>query len=225
MGYTVISPSNPRKSPKWRCSWEYHHLNMVFNLTIWPDEMTLIGLRPLIYESSNARPSAADFWHSWRQISQHKASRMVQDGTGWYKMVPAQNGEPQLEPETSVNVSRRPFHHHRMRVPQRCPLHRSKLPGPYFVWSQWCDYEGMERFCIRIVIFFICVYVYVYIIYIYIIKRYIIFYVHPFSIESWATTKTVRVAWRNLKKQSTITSWHLSFPFSIGFWVCVRVEN
>ena len=85
MGYTVISPSNPRKSPKWRCSWEYHHLNMVFNLTIWPDEMTLIGLRPLVYESSNARPSAADFWHSWRQISQHKASRMVQDGTRWYQ--------------------------------------------------------------------------------------------------------------------------------------------
>ena len=52
---------------------------------------------------------------------------------GWYKMAPAQNVEPQLEPETSVNVSRRPFHHHRMRVPQRCPLHRSKLPGPHFV--------------------------------------------------------------------------------------------
>ena len=63
-GIHCYFPSNPRKSPKRRCSWEYHHLNMVFNLTIQRGEMTLIGIRPLVYESSNARPSAADFWHS-----------------------------------------------------------------------------------------------------------------------------------------------------------------
>ena len=223
MGYTVISPSNPRKSPKWRCSWEYHHLNMVFNLTIWPDEMTLIGLRPLIYESSNARPSAADFWHSWRQISQHKASRMVQDGTRWYqpKML-NRNWNQRLQ---------------WMLVGDHFIITGCGFPNgvhciaPSFPGLILCDHNdvttrGWNGFALESLYFlYVCMSMCILYIYIYIIKRYIIFYVHPFSIESWATTKTVRVAWRNLKKQSTITSWHLSFPFSIGFWVCVRVEN
>ena len=223
MGYTVISPSNPRKSPKWRCSWEYHHLNMVFNLTIWPDEMTLIGLRPLVYESSNARPSAADFWHSWRQISQHKASRMVQDGTRWYqpKML-NRNWNQRLQ---------------WMLVGDHFIITGCGFPNgvhciaPSFPGLILCDHNdvttrGWNGFALESLYFlYVCMSMCILYIYIYIIKRYIIFYVHPFSIESWATTKTVRVAWRNLKKQSTITSWHLSFPFSIGFWVCVRVEN